>query len=466
MSGRTWRRAVLTVTATATATVALVVPLTSSADADRGWRSSTAEAGRVAQNGGTAVLPGLDAAAAIPGQAAVNTAIHGPLSEPAVGDVNGLVIDATTGQLLWSRTPNSAIAPASLTKILTAAAALTTLGPQDVPTTTLATTGTVTSGVLAGDLYLRGSGDVLLSASGSGAWPARAGVDQLVAGLRAAGVTAIHGRLIGDGSLFTGPTTADSWEPSYVTGGSVAPVTALGVDEAGAAVGRGNRSGDPRRDAIAALRTALGRAGITVTGKATVGTTPPAARVVASVAGTPVSASVEEMLENSDNDMAESLGRRVAIKLGRPATFAGAASAIRSAIADLGISDPGLALDDASGLSHNDRVAPGTIAAVLRLATVPAANGGRPQLRPIIDGLSVAAFDGTLAPRYRTGASVPGAGIVRAKTGSLTGVSSLAGSVVTASGRQLLFVWVSDDVRSRALAEAALDEAASALSGL
>jgi D-alanyl-D-alanine carboxypeptidase/D-alanyl-D-alanine-endopeptidase (penicillin-binding protein 4) len=164
--------------------------------------------------------------------------------------------------------------------------------------------------------------------------------------------------------------------------------------------------------------------------------------------------------------VAESLGRRVAIKLGYPATFAGAASAIRSAIAELGVSVTGLSLNDASGLSHADRVTPATIAAVLRLAVAPAANGGRPALRPIIDGLSVAAFDGTLAPRFRLGDSLPGAGIVRAKTGSLAGVSSLGGSVVTASGRQLLFVWVSDGVRSRAFAEAALDQAASALAGL
>jgi D-alanyl-D-alanine carboxypeptidase/D-alanyl-D-alanine-endopeptidase (penicillin-binding protein 4) len=450
----------------ATATVSLVVPLTSSADAARGWRSSAAEVGVVAQDDAPAVLPGLDDAAATPVQAAVNAAISGPLSQPALGGASGLVIDATTGQLLWSSSPNTAIAPASLTKILTAAAALATLGPQDSPTTALLTTGAVRGGVLGGDLYLRGSGDVLLSASGSAAWPARAGLDQLVAGLRAAGVTAIHGRLIGDGSLFTGPMTADSWVRSDVTAGSVAPVTALGVDEAGAAVGRGNRSGDPRQDAVAALRTALTRAGITVTGYSAVGTTPVASRVVASVAGTPVRAAVAEMLENSDNDVAESLGRRVAIKLGYPATFAGAASAIRSAIAGLGISVTGLSLYDASGLSHDDRVAPATITAVLRLAAAPTSTGGRPALRPIIDGLSVAAFDGTLAPRYRIGDSLPGAGIVRAKTGSLSGVSSLGGSVVTQAGRQLLFVWVSDGVRSRAAAEAALDQAASALAGL
>ena len=172
------------------------------------------------------------------------------------------------------------------------------------------------------------------------------------------------------------------------------------------------------------------------------------------------------MLENSDNDMAESLGRRVAIKLGRPATFAGAASAIRSAIANLGVPVTGLALDDASGLSHDDRVAPATIAAVLRLAAAPAANGGRPELRPIIDGLSVAAFDGTLAPRYRIGDSLPGAGIVRAKTGSLdrgleprrVGGDRVGTAVAVRLGLRR--------VRSRAAAEAALDQAASALAGL
>jgi len=415
----------------------------------------------------SSVVAGLNAAAPTPVPAAVAAALAGPLGDATFGGrVGGLVLDATTGGVLWSSRPDEALPPASLTKLLTAAAALITLGPADQPVTQLLTTGSVTAGRLDGDLVLRGGGDVLLAADPTGAWPARATVDQLAAGLKATGVLAVDGRLVADGSYFAGPSIAASWDPTYVTGGSVAPVTALGVDEAGAATGKGDRSADPRREAAVAFRAALTRAGIAVSGTTVLADAPAGARVLASVAGTPVLAEVEEMLQNSDNDMAESLGRRIALKRGLPATFAGAGAAVKAAIDGLGIPTAGVSLVDASGLSHDDRVSPSTIAALLRIAAIPSDAGGNTALRPVLDGLAISAFEGTLAPRYRTAASVLGGGVVRAKTGALAGVSSLAGSVVDADGRQLLFVWISDAVRSRSSAEGALDAAATALSAL
>ena len=413
-----------------------------------------------------AMVEGLDVNAPTPSPSAVTAAISSALSDPAFGaPVGGVVLDATTGAVLWSAHPDVALAPASVTKLLTAAAALVALGPEDRPVTSVLTTGTVAGGRLAGDLVLRGGGDVLLAADGSAAWPARASLDQLVASLKAAGITRVDGRIVADGSLFGGSTTASSWDPSYVAGGSVAPVTALGVDEAGLATIR-NRSADPRRQAATAFRTALAQDGVAVSGPIVVGQAPASARTLASVAGTPVLAEVEELLQNSDNDMAESLGRRIALHQGFPPTFAGAAAAVKSVVGSLGIPVEGVELSDASGLSHADRIPPSTIAALLRLAAAPAASGGREALRPLVDRLAVAAFDGTLVPRFRAPAALPGGGLVRAKTGRLTGVSSLAGSVVDSSGRQLLFVWMANGVRSTAAAESALDVAATALGNL
>lgn len=428
---------------------------------------STSLAASPAASTGPGPLAGLPAGAPQPASGAVTAAVAGPLAAWALGgSVAGEVLDAQTGAVLWQASPRRSVAPASTTKLLTAAAALTVLGPHDRPITSLLAGGPVSGGVLRGDLVLRGGGDVLLAANATTAWPTRADVEQLAGQLRARGVTEVTGHLIADGSMFTGPRESVGWRQSYVTQGSIAPVTGLGIDEGGEPLNRGNRSADPPLAAAAALRTALTHAGIAVAGSTVAGTAPAGAVTVARVAGPTVEVSVEEMLQNSDNDAAEALGRRIAIRKHLPATFAGAASAVRSTIAALGVDTTGLQLYDTSGLSRDDRVEPATLAAVLHLAAAPAAAGGRPALRPLISGLAVAGFDGTLTQRFRAAPASEGAGLVHAKTGALAGVTSLAGSVVDRDHRELLFVFIANGTRSRPGAEAAVDRAAAALAQL
>lgn len=171
---------------------------------------------------------------------------------------------------------------------------------------------------------------------------------------------------------------------------------------------------------------------------------------------------VEQMLEQSDNVLADVLARQIAIATGTPASFEGAASATRTVLAGLavpGLDVESLELVDGSGLSTLDRAAPAALGALLRAA----ADGAHPRLAPIIGGLPVAGWDGTLADRY-PGAN-PAAGVVRAKTGTLTGVSSLGGVLIDADGRELVFVVIADQVTATGteLAEAALDAVAGTL---
>jgi D-alanyl-D-alanine carboxypeptidase/D-alanyl-D-alanine-endopeptidase (penicillin-binding protein 4) len=114
-------------------------------------------------------------------------------------------------------------------------------------------------------------------------------------------------------------------------------------------------------------------------------------------------------------------------------------------------------------LSLRDRLSPRVLTAVLtRVAAAPA-------LRPIIAALPVAGFSGTLATRFRLAPQhvlpTTGAGAVRAKTGTLTGVSALAGFVTDADGRMLAFAFVADAVPLGGLlaVEAALDGIAAQL---
>jgi D-alanyl-D-alanine carboxypeptidase/D-alanyl-D-alanine-endopeptidase (penicillin-binding protein 4) len=165
---------------------------------------------------------------------------------------------------------------------------------------------------------------------------------------------------------------------------------------------------------------------------------------------------VERMLTRSDNDLAEALGRHVALALHQPASFAGEAAAISDALQRHGVR---VALKDASGLSRLDRMQPAQLADLL----AHAARDGR--YAPLLTGLPVAGFDGTLSDRYRKGPTRSAAGEVRAKTGTLNGVSALAGYVRTRSGRLLAFDLTANGVALGATraAQGALDRVAAAL---
>jgi D-alanyl-D-alanine carboxypeptidase/D-alanyl-D-alanine-endopeptidase (penicillin-binding protein 4) len=176
---------------------------------------------------------------------------------------------------------------------------------------------------------------------------------------------------------------------------------------------------------------------------------------------------VEAMLTHSDNDLAEALARQIAIAKGQPATFTGAASALRSVLAavlvHVGSSPGAVLLSDASGLSRLDRVQPGALTRLLAAV----AGADRDRLFPVLSGLPVAGFDGTLDRRYRKGPGLPAAGVVRAKTGTLNGVSALAGLVRTKDGRLLAFDLTANSVPlgSTTASQTALDRLAAALAG-
>jgi D-alanyl-D-alanine carboxypeptidase/D-alanyl-D-alanine-endopeptidase (penicillin-binding protein 4) len=404
------------------------------------------------------VLAPLGTTAPVPTAAAVTSALAGPSGVPAFGgDLSGEVLDAQSGAVLWQRSATSPHLVASTQKLLVAAAALTVLGPGAGPDTSLRSTGTLTDGVLDGDLYLRGGGDVLLQTTATTGWPATASLDALVAQLTAAGVRTIHGAVVGDGTLFTGADEAPGWRPTYVSQGNVAPVSALEVDHG--RLGSSNvRSHDPAATAAGYLRTQLTAHGITVSGAIRDGASPAGARQLAAVTGAPVAVQVQEMLENSDNDLAEALGRRVALALHLPATFAGATDAILQTLLKAGMPVGPTHLSDASGLSRDDGVTPQLIGAILRAASTT-----RPAWRPLLAGLPVAAFSGTLSGRDTKPAAAAAAGVVRAKTGNISGVTAVAGSVVDGHGRQLLFSFVTNDAIGLTASEDALDLLAAAL---
>ena len=110
-------------------------------------------------------------------------------------------------------------------------------------------------------------------------------------------------------------------------------------------------------------------------------------------------------------------------------------------------------MTDASGLAASDRLTPAALTGLLRLD----ATGAHPALRTVIAGLPVAGWSGTLDGRFRAAADRAAAGDVRAKTGTLTGVATLAGYVHTSAGRLVVAAVMSEHRGPTETAEAALD---------
>lgn len=385
------------------------------------------------------VLPGLSLEASAATPAGVASALRPLLSSPALGPrVSASVLDAATGEVLLDTAAGRPQVPASATKLLTAAAVLASVGSQTrLPTR-------VVQGSAPDEVVLVGGGDMLLGTGRAGTGVAGRGgladlAAQVAAQLRAEGQPRVVVRF--DDSLFTGPNTAPGWSSGDVAAGYTGRVAALGLATDRARPGH-RSSLDPALTAASAFAVALEAAGVAVTGTPARAVVPDQARLLGQVESAPVADVLAVALAESDNALAEVLARLVARALGRPATFEDAAMAVLDEVQQLGIDVGATTIKDASGLSRGSLVPARVLTAVLALATGP----GQQRVRPLVQGLPVAGFSGTLADRFRAARTRGAAGLVRAKTGTLTGTGVIAGTTVDADGRLLVFAVMADRV--------------------
>ncbi|MFB6502816.1 MULTISPECIES: D-alanyl-D-alanine carboxypeptidase/D-alanyl-D-alanine-endopeptidase [unclassified Streptomyces] len=365
------------------------------------------------------------------------------LKAPALGTRHtAVVIDTADGTRLYGRGADLPMTPASTVKIATAAAALSALGPDH----------RIATKVLVSPDHRRitlvGGGDPTLD---------RAALRTLATGtaraLKDHGVD--RARLSYDTSRYSGPARHPIGPNE-----NIAPVSALMIDEGrldDTDSGPAPRSDDPAKDAAEAFARLLDDAGVDTGSGPGHGRPAAGSRQVAQHLSAPLSALVERALTNSDNDIAEALARQTAIKAGRPADFAGARRAVTEQLGKLRLPLTGAVLADGSGLDRKDKVTARLLAGLLARAADPA----HPELRPVLTGLPVAGFTGTLSDRY-TGKSA-GTGLVRAKTGTLTGVNTLAGTVVDGQGRLLAFAFLASGTTSPSDAQSSLDALATSL---
>jgi D-alanyl-D-alanine carboxypeptidase/D-alanyl-D-alanine-endopeptidase (penicillin-binding protein 4) len=403
----------------------------------------------------------------------------------------GIVVQSLDRQdRLFELNPRTLLVPASAAKILPVAAAVDTLGWTFTFETALKTNGTITDGTLNGDLFIVGSGDPSIGG--------RAGDDlsAWIAALATLQIRHINGRVIGDDDALEEPRPAISWawddlgtsgtlygalnleenrmvvtvapgaapgEPAEITVDPVAmsrplanravtaergagqglwseqrpgelELTIAGSIAVGAAPARLSVSvGNPTLWFARVLRHRLIEAGITITGEAydvDDVLTPERSELQTLYVhrSRPLSEIVKPLMKDSINIYGEAL-----LRLNAPPatpTNDAAVAGVAQKLAGWGIPADGQQLVDGSGLSRRDVAAAETLTLVLQRMFDP------DPASPWMAALPAAGVEGTLASRMR---GTPAANNLRAKTGSMSNIRSLAGYVTTRDGERLAF---------------------------
>ena len=360
------------------------------------------------------------------------------------------------------------LTPASLTKIVTAAAALEVFRPDEVFTTEVVADSdaiaTISDGVLKGDLYLIGQGDPVLSTPRYiGRYPVPVAhtditklADKTFASLTARGVTRIEGGLVGDELWFpdqqrdyTGERLSAGsepvWKTSFVWANDAGPLSALLLNSgyssySWALVSPSHvRATDPAQHAASVFDDLLEAKGMVITQRPRSAAAPVPSRrsFLGAVDSPPVSEILARMLTRSDNTIAEIMFRQIGRRTGgsdRASAAAGIHTILRQRLGPLADE---LVIADGSGLSYSNRLTCAAVTELLRLAGPGS---------PLVEGLADAGESGTLKNCRPTRTSDNGDGLntVRAKTGTLNHVTALAGSTVAPNGEALTFATISN----------------------
>lgn len=411
----------------------------------------------------------LSDAAPLPNEAALIAALDTALKYDGEGDISANVTDVASGTVLYSRNGGLERTPASSLKLLTAAAALKSLGADTRFSTS------VVSGATPNSLIIKAGGDSLLTAAASNPDDVmgHAGLatlaEKTAAALKSAG-NAGPFTLALDDTLFTGPALNPAWLDGDVEAGEIAPIYPMALYGARNAAGS---KGAPRPQDSAlrvteAFATALDRVGIKTTGDIVRATAPASATgkpgtpgtVVASVESATVAQQVQYLLQESDNYVTEVLARMVAVKEKRPGSSSDGVAAVQGVVASLGVDGRGLVMNDVAGL------APGNLISAeqfVKVITLMLANPDA-DVAQALPGLPIAGLSGTLSQRFTTPGTLPGAGVVRAKTGTLNEVATLTGYVINSNGRLLAFSFIGNKLTGgSATVLPALDAAATVL---
>ena len=414
-----------------------------------------------------------------------------------------LVKSARDDDTLYALNANKLVMPGSTMKIATLAAAAERLGWNYTFDTRLVAMGPIESGTLDGDLLVIGSGDPSIVEGETGASGAFA---EWASALKASGVRTIAGRIIGDDNSFDDQALGPGWAWDDLAGRDAVGVSGLQYNEniAQATIRPGPRVGAPATVALTpagndlevdnqvvtgqagtlpsivasrsagssrlqlagsmplsgeplgrnvsvnnptlffvrALREALTAAGIEIRGAAVDVDDlsdlpqPDKGRELFVHHSPPLSTLAGRLMKNSVNLYAETLFKTLGGTSGAP-TFEGGRMATTATLESWGVDPAGIIQVDGSGLSRYNYITAETLVAVL----MHVYRDDRMR-EPFEASLPIAGRDGTLALRMKDTAAE---GNVRAKSGTLANVRSLAGYATSANGEPLVFALVANN---------------------
>lgn len=348
---------------------------------------------------------------------------------PGILELQAQVLRADSGEVLFDRASQTPARAASVMKLFTAAAALETLGP-DYRVTTRVYVDEVDPSII----YLVGGGDVTLSRAGvnqSSVYKDAPRLSQLVNQVARKLGTQTFSQIVLDSSAY-GSAAGEYqsvWDQRGLTDGYMSYVSALQVDGDRNNPGAKDspRSKDPVQRAGLWFKEALGQSALEAT--VVKGVAPANAIEVASVQSAPLSTWIDYMLVVSDNTLAEAMARLVSLDVGLDGSFASLTDAFKRALRGSGLDLSGISVQDGSGLSRNNLLAPAQVNELLKLIA-----SGYGDFELIQGGMPVSGTPGSLSARF-----VDATGDVTAKTGWIRTGYTLAGYLDVPGDTGLIF---------------------------
>lgn len=314
-----------------------------------------------------------------------------------------MVYDLTDDSTLYRFNARQTMRPASTMKLLTSISALDHLGARYEFRTSLYYTGSVKDSVLTGDLYCVGGMDPLFDTSDMKAFSES---------VRALGIHTLRGKIVEVRGFKDSDLLGEGWcwDDDNPT------LSPLLID---------------KKDEFASrLAQMLDKDSIFVDGPSTTGTLPKNALLLCSRSHQLVDV-LEPMMKNSDNLYAESMFYQLGAATGAsPAKASHGRQMILKTLKNAGVTGQ-YKIADGSGLSLYNYVTPELLAKLLIYAYRKSGI-----IRYLYVSLPIAGEDGTLKKRMNDS---PAHLNVRAKTGTVTGVSSLAGYALAANNHMLVF---------------------------
>jgi D-alanyl-D-alanine carboxypeptidase/D-alanyl-D-alanine-endopeptidase (penicillin-binding protein 4) len=322
------------------------------------------------------------------------------------------VRDLDTDRTLFESKADVTRVPASVEKLYTTSTALLRFGPDATLKTTVAGGGFMDpDGVWRGNLYVHGGGDPTLN---------REDLQALAADLAGAGIIRVDGSVLGDETRF------DALRGSYDSGGTYD--SDMGGVLSALTLARGfAKDANPAAQAARQLAKVLRGEGIRVEGRSGAGTTPANATDLASVESPPMRDLIRLTNVPSDNFMAEMLVKGLGAEFGGAGTTASGVAVVRATLVSFGVHPR---IVDGSGLSRADRTTPRQVVRLLETMHHQEIAGS------FEASLAVAGRTGTIRKRMR---GTPAQDRCKAKTGTLIGVSSLAGVCTAVGGHTIAF---------------------------